>query len=410
MLWALHRGYILPHLLPGAIIHSLSHYQLALDHIVLQIFIISTPFATLLLFIFLAFHKGRHFIYPFVSLILGIVLAECLFRLIFVITDTSIAPYRNFSFNRFPKIYVSDPHIGYRMKPLTSGPVLTSDFAIQYDINSLGHRDEPFNIYKSSKQPVALFLGDSQTFGEGVPIGNRFSDLVRNAFPNSLIQNSGVPGYGLHQMVQYYEHYGQALNPCVVFLCLIEEDIRRAWRANVLNDTTPIQVTTAHSRPIDRLYHGYYARRFGTKLHNALTASWLYSFASVKIRIAVVSKSIADRDAKLWAQASDRVSIDNDTLANVSREWIEHIHNIALSNNTLLIVINITTDHIQYLAKLCDDLDIPYCDVAAQLNQRADIRYALDPHYNALGHAIIGDAIISFLHNYSWPTMPCIMQ
>src|SRR5712675_2356309 len=130
--------------------------------------------------------KRRRFIFPLLALVLSLLMIELVTRLTFAIGRVNISAYRNFSFTRFPKIFVPDPAVGYKMKPLTFGPVLTSDFSITYEINEHGHRDVPLSTTDSprgSAKPLALFLGDSQTFGEGVPLGDRFSDLVRREFP-----------------------------------------------------------------------------------------------------------------------------------------------------------------------------------------------------------------------------------
>lgn len=410
-LWLLHRGYVGPSILGGAGIHSLHHYQLVLDRLVGQVLLLSLPFVAAIGFAGLTLRKGRRFLFPCLAIGFSVAFVEIVARVAFRVAGIDIQAYRNFSFTRFPNIYVPDDRVGYRMKPLTSGPVLTADFSIQYDINEHGFRDVPLAIGTDAgapAKPLALFLGDSQTFGEGVPLGRRFSDLLREAFPAAAVQNAGVPGYGLHQMVLYYEQYGKSLRPCAIFLCLIEEDIRRAWRyeANGFERREP---SPALGRPVDMLYHGGYSRRVGAAIHRALMASHVYAYASVKLRIAVVSGRMARRDAQLWSRSGPAELVQEEALSGTARRWIGRLAAAASEQGAVVAVVNLSSAPVPYLSDACREWGVAYCDVSPRLGAATDIRYEFDPHYNAKGHAIIGEELIAFVRDHPWPVRPCLL-
>jgi hypothetical protein len=352
--------------------------------------------------------RGR-FIFPLLALVLSLLMIELVTRLTFAIGGVNISTYRNFSFTRFPKIFVPDPSVGYKMKPLTVGPVLTSDFSITYEINEHGHRDVHLSTTggpKGSTKPLALFLGDSQTFGEGVPLGERFSDLMRREFPKCEVQNSGVPGYGLHQMVLSYDKYGRSLRPCVVFVSLIEEDVNRTWRHENWGIPDSLMPAAAQSRSVIQLF---YDGQILAALDRAMMGSYVYAFMSTKIRIAAASKRLAARDAALWARTSTPQTEQQAELAQTSRRWLQQLSTMTSSNGIVVVVVNITASPVPYLESVCKDLGLAYCDVAPDLAAADGIRYRLDPHYNTKGHSIIANKLITFMSKNMWREKPCIL-
>ena len=75
-------------------------------------------------------------------------------------------------------------------------------------------------------------LGDSFTFGVHLQEAETApAFLSQQLGANWRVFNLGVPGYGIDQMVLSYEKYHAALQPDVVVLIFIDEDIDRVFEA-----------------------------------------------------------------------------------------------------------------------------------------------------------------------------------
>lgn len=77
-----------------------------------------------------------------------------------------------------------------------------------------------------------MVIGDSFTFGVHLQEGETApAFLSQQLGPNWRGFNLGVPGYGIDQMVLSYEKYRAALQPDVVVLIFIDDDIDRVFEA-----------------------------------------------------------------------------------------------------------------------------------------------------------------------------------
>jgi hypothetical protein len=166
----------------------------------------------------------RKLILLFLSLLFAVLLAEGALRIFFKSFDKDIDVYRNFSFERTAKTFMPDEILSYRLIPNVCRNAFTSDFQVIYCTNTLGLREK--ELENTDKFKI-LFLGDSQTFGEGVPLGFRFSDLIEKKMPSVYSINAGVPGYGIHQMNLWLKYSGLSLKPNLVICSIISPDLNR---------------------------------------------------------------------------------------------------------------------------------------------------------------------------------------
>ena len=82
------------------------------------------------------------------------------------------------------------------------------------------------------QKPTVLFLGDSFTFGYAIGDDDTLTNNLRREIKaNNLaginIINGGVPGYGVHQMIELYNLRFAATRPKMVVVNMIEGDIFR---------------------------------------------------------------------------------------------------------------------------------------------------------------------------------------
>ncbi len=116
-------------------------------------------------------------------------------------------------------LVISDPELGWRLKPYAEGPLAT---------NALGFRDTPYN---PRADIVILLLGDSLSWGDGLgDIKKGYPFLLEKALSREThrtveVINAAVPGYSTFQQLRYLQLYGLDLNPDLVILQFCLNDV-----------------------------------------------------------------------------------------------------------------------------------------------------------------------------------------
>lgn len=119
----------------------------------------------------------------------------------------------------------ADEHLIYRHKP--SWEQRIGDVLVIY--NERGLRDRPI-LPKADGEYRILALGDSATFGWGVPQNQIFPFRLEQLLQSRLqrpvrVINSGVGGYNTVQELTYFKREGVELQPDLVMLTYVENDI-----------------------------------------------------------------------------------------------------------------------------------------------------------------------------------------
>jgi hypothetical protein len=101
-----------------------------------------------------------------------------------------------------------DERLGWALTPLAHGTSRRTGYEIDYRINSKGLRDRETTYEKPEGNFRIVLLGDSRTFGWGVPIEKHFSNLLEGYFRNVEVINMGVSGFGVDQELLYLNSEG----------------------------------------------------------------------------------------------------------------------------------------------------------------------------------------------------------
>lgn len=117
-----------------------------------------------------------------------------------------------------------DPAIGHQHRPNSQAKLMGVDVSI----NALGMRDTEINTDQSDETRV-LMLGDSITFGWGVPqsdtVAARLEPILTKQRGSPVnVLNSGVGNYNTAMQVAWFERYGLDLNPDAVVLNVFIND------------------------------------------------------------------------------------------------------------------------------------------------------------------------------------------
>jgi hypothetical protein len=152
-----------------------------------------------------------------VSLLLTLLFAEAALRLLGIGAAGRGSPW--FAGGNHPRfLFQPDPESGYTLRPGFRGREIApgNEFDVPAVVNAQGLRDHP---HTAPPQPCVLTVGDSMTFGEGVPAERSYSAwLERTA--GVRVYNAGVPGYSSRQMLVRLRRFLPALRPAVVVMTL----------------------------------------------------------------------------------------------------------------------------------------------------------------------------------------------
>ncbi|MBP9864913.1 MAG: hypothetical protein KBC91_00775, partial [Candidatus Omnitrophica bacterium] len=98
--------------------------------------------------------------------------------------------------------------------------------------NSVGFRGKrDTSVEKPESVTRILALGDSFTFGFGVADDETFSRRLEETQPSVEVLNTGVPGYGIDQVLMLYRTLGRKYHPDVVLVNVFPEMFWRATRS-----------------------------------------------------------------------------------------------------------------------------------------------------------------------------------
>ncbi len=154
----------------------------------------------------------RLLLLKFLATVISLVVFVALSELVLNIFDPELN-FKNqfFPINRdidFPEFYKKDTKLFWRLR---ENQTLESRWFsdLSYQINSAGIRGPEIKNIKVGKRILAL--GNSCTFGWGVPLDNCWTTLLernlRRKLPDSSLEviNAGIPGYSSFQGKQYFQ-------------------------------------------------------------------------------------------------------------------------------------------------------------------------------------------------------------
>lgn len=151
-------------------------------------------------------NRERNFKIILILIILGTV-----FTSVFFLSELAYKANSSKNFFRLPEsIVISksilpkslgqfDPKLGWKLKPNEEAYSYVDGTIVRYKINSKGFRDNEFSYQKKAGVFRILLLGDSETFGYGLPLHKHFSKIIEGYFKNVEVINLGVSGYGVDQ-------------------------------------------------------------------------------------------------------------------------------------------------------------------------------------------------------------------
>ncbi len=109
-----------------------------------------------------------------------------------------------------------DSELGWALVPNAFGTSSRTGYEIAYQINSKGLRDDETDYQKPDGVFRIALVGDSRTFGYGVPIQKHFATLLEGYFKDVEVINLGISGFGVDQELLFLKSEGFQYQPDLV--------------------------------------------------------------------------------------------------------------------------------------------------------------------------------------------------
>ena len=140
-----------------------------------------------------------------------------------------------------------DDPVGYALEPGTSRILCAGGaYTVRDRINSLGLRDVERRYENPSGIGRILLLGDSFTFGQGVPMESCFARRMDRDLRGVEVINSGVPGYGLDQEYLLYKDRARRFGADLVLLVFFVNDLDFPASMDLVRDESGLPVRFRH--------------------------------------------------------------------------------------------------------------------------------------------------------------------
>jgi hypothetical protein len=327
-------------------------------------------------------------------------LLEIATRVFFYVTHQDFGIYRNFSFSRDPHIAMPDDRLGWKLIPNVSRNAFTSEFQVVYTTNSIGLREK--EVADTAKFKI-LFIGDSFTFGEGVPLGCRFSDLIEKEMGSVYTINAGVPAYGVHQMFRYLKYHGIGLRPNLVICTIISQDLYRVF-FNKIETAPHMQVVDPGNKAPEgpRLSQGF----FKMIEKDVLGRSYFLTLGYVGTKILMARYHLRERDKRVWKDLNIKNrSMREESQRGDNQKWIRDenfrvfrgMKKLLADSRTDFLVLNISREPIPWLSEFLSAEGIDFLDISSQMNATPGLRFKIDPHINSSGNRFVADRLKEYL-------------
>jgi hypothetical protein len=343
------------------------------------------------------------------STVLALLLAEGLTRLVGRIYGVDYSLYRAELTNpeRLPEgLFSWDELRGVRLTAGAHVLATTSDFSVPYIISSQGLRDREYDVAKPGDRVRILALGDSLTFGEGVPYGERFTDVAEEAFDNLEILNAGVPGYGVDQALIYLASEGVNYQPDFVFLFLHAVMARR-HSTRIIRDG---EVVLPRRMETPRVGAQYVPRTAEEPPGWLRSHSALYSWLSYRWTVERLRERFEEADRRLWLRISRDAGDSMSELTASTADWerlfqrrtellLREVVELGREHGFAPVVVGIGEyKAVDYVRSL--EPSLTYHSLTGDLSaasERRNIRFTYDLHYNPETHGMLGEALVDII-------------
>ena len=365
-----------------------------------------------------------------VGLTLGGILAEIIANI--YLTSTKLNEKLEYISNSragiYPNIVTDDKDLGWGYKPGAKGIKITSEFDVEYSINSKGIRDKEISIEKSNHEFRVLALGESTVFGEGVNYGGRFTEIIEKSLDNVEVINMGVQGFGMDQSFLQLKRDGFKFKPDLIILFIIKVFLERCKDTMMAGRFKPRFVLNANKDGIILQDLNFVKEKFSKKIPSELNNSSNEKAENSNKKNDLIRKSktlillnyyrkrknikteLEERDKNFWSNFSklhlretkDRKRYKEEDFKKLIYFLLKKYKDACEKHGIDFLIVYMEPCKIDYLKDFCKERGISYLDLSIVLNNASrfkPLRFEIDPHYNEFTHRVIGEYVSDYLKN-----------
>jgi hypothetical protein len=331
---------------------------------------------------------------------------------------------RKISSKNNPPIGFFDKDLGWGLKPNSSGRRVTTDFDVEYSINSRGFRDSQVRAEKSPLVLRIIALGESTVFGEGVNYGKRFTEIIETSIDNVEVVNMGVWGYGADQSLLQLERDGWQMHPDIVIMFTINDFFQRCKYFSRIGGLKPRFVLNPEKNAISLQDMTFVTDNFKAPASSLLSQQRSASGTGKNKKFLSGSKFIAllNYNNRLKELNKKSEALERERLSKIKKDLVQDWRQagvcpaedfqkivyfilkkyaaICREHSAEFIVVHIDTAGQPYLENTCRELNIAYLDLAQVLfvaSKARPLRFSIDPHYNDFTHKVIGQYVSEYI-------------
>jgi lysophospholipase L1-like esterase len=333
------------------------------------------------------------------SILFTLLLAEAALRILGIGSAGRGSPW--FAGGNHPRfLFQPDAESGYALRPSFRGQEIAeeNEFNVPVAIDGRGLREQP---HAAPPAPVVLAVGDSMTFGEGVPAGGTFSAVIERE-AGVRVENAGVPGYSSRQMVGRLRHFLPAIRPAVVIMTLSPLWDRTRCAAPFVYRDGYI-VAQSYVDRLELIGGNLYLKETRLPVLGTLTAELKGHSNLMRLAIPV----LADRAKKLLHHSKDEDDPFDEKAPPTAADYeptvqaLAEAHRLTQAQGAAFLALFVDDRGKDYkrdrqaVQQRLRELDIPFV-AANQLlpgPRWKPLRYPLDTHWNPAGHEAVGKAL-----------------
>jgi hypothetical protein len=295
----------------------------------------------------------------------------------------------------------------YFNRPSLRSHLQDKEYSVDYLTNLEGYRIASTHDPERSVGEVDwLFLGDSYTQGAQVEFEGLYTTRLYRRFPDRMIANAGISGWGLYESLAFLRARGQHLRPSIVFVQIanFNDFMKVAPRHAGLSDylmqeseavrllLQDIKYKNPTSLPLGRWVEPFYPTDEENRLYNVF-----YSPSSPdKDRdLAAVSAAIRDIKAECRRLGARLILVQVPTKEQVSFAYLEEAV-AGLRIDPRLLDMERPNRLVRMIA---DSLGVTVVDpLSAWRSAPVFPFFHYDEHLSVDGHEMLADAIAATLH------------
>lgn len=241
----------------------------------------------------------------------------------------------------------------YSVKPNYEQNFINHEFRLGVRTNNIGLRED----FDYLGEPVDIgFIGDSFTFGWGVEAGERYSDIVRDAFPNQLVLSYSYPnGHAPAYYLSYLQNNPEMIPKVLVLGLFAFNDLASdTTDTKVITDPENGLIRQVKSRTLKVNANGFFVNKDETP-PRMFSAAWF-------IRNTAIGRTYNVAKHRMRASANPIEKPDEvkpldlgqfDETALTALNQIKQINQLAAKNGSTLVVF--------YIPFASDISDYPIC-------------------------------------------------